>query len=127
MFAASERPLNKVEVDAFCKDNSITLEIFLDDIARKIASGYSEGTLDFGYCDAVMNNLFSLMFLGYDNVPSDFTWSVFLAFDEGEYCHSGDPKSASPEELYTRPQLLALLENEKANHVIDPTRCARWS
>ena len=50
------------------------------------------------------NHLFNLIQRGTDQV-----WSVYHAFDAGEYLHPGDSPDISPADRYTRPQLLAIV------------------
>ncbi len=44
-------------------------------------------------------------------------WSIYLAFDEGEYYHGG---STDPVETFTRPQIRQVLDD--AQQIVGPER-----
>lgn len=102
---ASDHPFVDSEVDAFCAEHSITREQFADAVSRSVATGYHNGDFDFSLCDGVMNHLYAFITQRGELPMPPYAQSVFLAFDEGEYYHQDDPPGASPEELYTKPQI----------------------
>jgi hypothetical protein len=102
---ASDHPFDDAEVDAFCANNSISREQFADAVSRAVATGYHNGDFDFGFCDGVMNHLFAFTTMRGEAAMPPYSHAVFLAFDDGEYHHQDDPPDASPEELYTKPQI----------------------
>ncbi|PZQ13224.1 MAG: hypothetical protein DI564_12010 [Rhodanobacter denitrificans] len=59
-----------------------------------------------------MNHLFAFACSGQDDVFSGYAWSVFRAFDEGEYSHAGDPDETDPEAKYTRAQIMAIVARD---------------
>ena len=56
--------------------------------------------MPFAFCDAIINDIFRVLIP--NNEHSELFWSMFLAFDEGEYFHNND-RGEDPEEKYTRP------------------------
>jgi len=46
-----------------------------------------------------------------DNTLPDPAYPIYLAFDAGEYHHSGDALEVDPEEKYTRPEIDRVLNN----------------
>ena len=106
---ARHGPLDKTEVEAFCAREGITVTAFCDGLALRVAMGFAEGRLDYEYCDWVMNHLETLMVCQYDDVLPPLAFSIWEAFDEGEYVHPGDASEPQPEALYTRPRILEIL------------------
>ena len=81
---------------------------FYNALALRIASLFLEESLSFADADTAINNL-NIIWLD-DAVKCDFpepAYSVYLAFDAGEY--SVDNKDHI--ELYTRPELRRLLND----------------
>ena len=112
MRKAADDPFVAADIDAVCAEHGLTLGELFDAISRRIARGYASGEFPFGFCDGVMNHLYSFMLLNHDMTPPDFSYSVFLAFDEGEYQHRDDPEDSSPEELYTKPMIAEILASD---------------
>ena len=111
---ASHRPVFKTQVDACCGQEGLSVGAFCDRVAREVAHGYAEKRLSFAFCDMVMDHLFRCLTAEYHEPPSDFSYAVFSAFDEGEYHHTPDPLSASAEELYTRPLIAKIIADEQS-------------
>jgi hypothetical protein len=112
MRKAEDQPFAVADVDAACTEHRLTVGELFDAISRRLARCYSSGEFSFGFCDAIMNHVYSFMILNHDMAPPDFSYSVFLAFDEGEYQHRDDPKDSSPEELYTKPMIAEILASD---------------
>ena len=77
-------------------------------LARHLAVAFHRGALPFAFCDAVMNDLETVI-LNADDERPDFFWQVYLAFDGGEYARSDKPDE-DPVEAYTRPQIASIVE-----------------
>jgi hypothetical protein len=112
MYKAAGRPFSEGDVDAACRYTGLTRGALFDAISRRVARGYASGELSFDFCDAVMNHMYSFMMLNYDMAPPDYSYSVFLAFDEGEYQHRDDPENSSSEDLYTKPMIPEILASD---------------
>ena len=109
---ASEGPLTRATVESFCVASGISFAAFCDEFSRVVATGYFHGRLDFSFCDGAINNLYGFMMTEMTEAPFPaYAYSVFLAFDEGEYHHRKDPPNASPEELYTKPMIAEIISN----------------
>jgi len=105
-----EQHLTLDEVDQFATSMSMTREQFYEAVLMAVAESFHRGALAFDTADAVANEFWGL---------SEFSLSgrareVFLAFDEGEYHHQRDPVGSDPVQLYTRPQIEAILRGESA-------------
>lgn len=85
---------------------------FCDAFSRRVAHRYAASRLDFEAADAAMNRLFAFSHSGEDDIFSGYAWSVFRAFDEGEYTHAGDPGGTDPEAKYTRAQIAAIVARD---------------
>ena len=103
---AAEASLTEEVVSAFCQQQGITRDEFLDLFSAHVARGFLSGPLRFEFCNSAMNELPG--FTRYE-LPA-FAWSVYDAFDAGEYRHTGDFDSDDPVEKYTRPAVRQLLE-----------------
>ena len=111
MRKAADHPLTDADIEAACRYLALSLSALFDAISRRVVEGYSSGELDFEFCDGVMNCLYGRLMTRDEPMP-DYTYSVFLAFDEGEYQHQGDPEDSSPEELYTKPMIAEILASD---------------
>ena len=111
---ASHRPLFKEQVEACRAHENLAFGAFCDRFAREIAHGYAEKRFTFAFCDMAMDHLFRCLTAEYHEPPSDYAYSIFSAFDEGEYHHTPDPLNASAEDLYTRPLIAKILAGEQA-------------
>ncbi|WP_018277777.1 hypothetical protein WKI13_13190 [Teredinibacter turnerae] len=87
---------------------------FVNSFAITLAKGYQNGHYDYEFCDGAANWLFGFMtdemFLSSNNntLPSP-AYDVYLAFDEGEYHHRGDPDDVVAEIKYTKPRISEIL------------------
>jgi hypothetical protein len=79
-----------------------------DALAFRLALGFNSNTLDFGFSDQVVNELHGIITFRNEDRPELF-WSIFLAFDAGEYYHDGN-RSIDPVEAYTRPQIAQIVQ-----------------
>ena len=78
-----------------------------DEFARYLAVAFHERRLPFAFCDAVMNDLHTVI-TNADEMRPDLFWKVFLAFDEGEF-HRRDDKSDDPVAEHTEPAIAAIV------------------
>jgi len=100
-FIASE--IDGVEPDQFCNEFS-----------NRVAHEYHAGRLSFEDADCAMNHLFAFAFSNLPHGLPEYAMDVFLAFDDGEFHHSGDSDDVTPEDKYTRPQIQAIMDRELA-------------
>lgn len=85
----------------------------LNQLACHIARGYSTGTWSFADADAAMNHLWAFLCSQNDFDIPPYFYSVYEAFDAGEYYHSGDGREVSPEERYTKPLIRKILQGSR--------------
>lgn len=93
---------------------SSSREEFCDAFSRRVAHECAASRLSFEVGDAAMNRLFAFAYLGTDNILPEYSWDVFLAFDDGEYAHREDADDVDPEIKYTRPQINEIVARDLA-------------
>lgn len=82
----------------------------LNQVALAVARRFTSNSRDFEFCDEVMNGLIgAIVDLSVDAQMPEPAFSIYQAFDAGEYCHRGDPREVCPWEKYTRPELEQIL------------------
>ena len=111
---ASDGKLEEKEVIAFSEAERMTLDEFAHDFSRDVAQNYWNGLYDYSFCDGAMNWLYGFLtdpayLESNDNTISEFPLEVYLAFDAGEYHHSGDDDSVNPVGKYTDPAIEKVL------------------
>ena len=104
-----DEPLTLDDIDRFSASVSMTREQFYEAVLMSVAESFQCGDLTFSAGDAVANRLWALS----ESSLAGRARAVFLAFDEGEYYHTAD-RSDDPVQLYTRPQIDALLRGQSA-------------
>ena len=112
---ASSGKISRTDAEAVCHANGIEMTELYNQIALIVARRFHAGTLAYQNGDAAMNAVFQLMtdaaVNGHPNPFVQPAWSIYLAFDEGEYYHGG---STEPVETFTRPQIREVLDNAEA-------------
>jgi hypothetical protein len=68
------------DVEKWSAKTGLLTSVLYEALALKLALGFNSNTLDFGFCDQVVNELHGVIILRDDHRPPLF-WSVFLAFD----------------------------------------------
>lgn len=85
-----------------------------DSLAAELARGYLEGRYSFGFCDAVVNQLYALMISRQlqDSPPPwpKLFFRVYEAFDAGE-CHRRADKSDDPIAELTDPGIVEIVRD----------------
>lgn len=103
-----EATVTIADIDRLRMSTNMTREQFYDATAMFIAEAFLQGNISFETADAVANTLWGV---------SEFSLAgraraVFLAFDDGEYQHQKDPAGTDSVQVYTRPQLEAVLREK---------------
>jgi hypothetical protein len=96
-----------------CSELGLSAPEFCDAFAKEVAEGYLSGAITWSDGDVAMNALSGYFFIHTpknESIP-DYAFGVYLAFDEAEYVHPGDPKDFDNESR-TRA-LLRDLEQKK--------------
>ena len=92
-----------------CKDLGLSLPEFCDAFAIEVARQYHNGFLSWDDCDGAINSLFYAYVHNFDQATfPELAYSVFSAFDDGEYLHPGDPESFDPQ-THTKTQIKTII------------------
>jgi hypothetical protein len=75
----------------------------LNELSVAVAEGYLQGSLLYDFCDGVMNGIINAVVeVGMTNDMPQPAFSLYQAFDQGEWFRSNDPKKTDPSEKYTK-------------------------
>lgn len=98
------------ELSVICEHLQIDSRDFLNQLAISVARLFITGIRDFHYCDEVMNIVISdiVDFSMHAEIPEP-AFSIYQAFDAGEYWHSCEQRNVFPWEKWTRPELERIL------------------
>lgn len=112
--------INRSEAESVCAVERIEMTDLYNEVALIVAKRFVDGTLSYEDGDAAMNAVFQMMMDdAANNHPNPWVepaWSIYLAFDEGEYNHAG---STDPVETFTRPQIRTILADAQQRHAAD--------
>jgi hypothetical protein len=97
--------IDRAEIDSFCASEDIEVPDLCNRVALIVAERFNAGILSYEAGDGVMNAFFPLIV---ENQTVEPAWSIYLAFDEGEYDHAG---STDPVGSFTRPQIRKILDD----------------
>ncbi|RRW68963.1 hypothetical protein EGJ53_04340 [Pseudomonas fluorescens] len=98
------------ELNVMCEHLQIDSRDLLNQLAISVARLFITSGRDFHYCDEVMNIVISdIVDLSLDAEMPEPAFSIYQAFDAGEYWHSGDDREVFPWERWTRPELERIL------------------
>ncbi|KFN41770.1 hypothetical protein N789_14765 [Arenimonas oryziterrae DSM 21050 = YC6267] len=89
-------------------------EEFCDAFSRRVAHEYLAGRLTYASADQAMNCLDTFCHHSTERGMPEYSWDVYLAFDEGEYLHPGDPDEVDPVAKYTRPAVQEIVARDNA-------------
>ncbi len=115
LLCAKKNSLEASQFVAWCTQAGMPAREASNALALQIAKSYLDGQLDYVFCDRVINSIMNVVtteeFLSAsDRTVPEQVELVYLAFDAGEYVHTGDSSEGDQEEKYTRPMIRALLE-----------------
>jgi hypothetical protein len=100
------RLVTEADLANWSAQSTLARNKLLNAVALELALGFNENALDFDFCDRVVNELLGAMNLQ-EEEPTLF-WSVFLAFDAGEFYRDND-QGIHPVDRYTRPQIAEIV------------------
>jgi hypothetical protein len=113
--------INRTAAESVSAAIGIEVSDLYNQIALIVAKRFDAGTLSYEDGDCAMNAIFSMMMDDAANGhPAPFVepaWSIYLAFDDGEYFHGG---TTDPVETFTRPQIRHVLDDTQ--QLIEPER-----
>lgn len=109
---AEANNLSLSDLGATCEKYGVAPEDVLNELSVEIAEGFLSGSLIYDFCDGVMNGIIgAIVDLG---MVGDFpqpAFSLYQAFDLGEWIRSNDPPETDPSEKYTRPVVLEIMRD----------------
>jgi hypothetical protein len=83
--------LSAAVIERACVKGKLSIHEVYTAFAKDVHEKYIQGIYTWRFCDAAMNSLYSYAYVFSDTCLPDYAWHVFIAFDEGEYIHPGDP------------------------------------
>lgn len=87
-----------------CERFGVAPQDVLNELSVAVAEGYLQGTLLYDFCDGVMNGIINAVVeVGMTNDMPQPAFSLYQAFDQGEWLRSNDPPETDPSEQYTKP------------------------
>ena len=101
--------LTEADIQRWTASLGVSRAALYDQIAIHLARAFYNSELTFAFCDAVVNDIHGVITGANEELP-DLFWSVYLAFDEGEYYHNNN-RDEDPIEIYTRPQIAEIIES----------------
>ncbi|MGE7958561.1 hypothetical protein ACQKQA_18575 [Pseudomonas sp. NPDC089530] len=107
---AEANGLTLSDLAATCEKFDVAPQDVLNELAVAVAEGYLEGSLIYDFCDGVMNGIIgAIVEVGMtDDLPQP-AFSLYQAFDQGEWIRSNDPLETVPSEKYTKPLVLEIM------------------
>ncbi len=99
--------IDNQDITKWSEATGLSRSALYDAIALRLALGFQRNTVEFGFCDQIVNDLHAVISVQNEARPELF-WRVFLAFDAGELYPNND-RSIDPVEAFTRPQVAAIL------------------
>lgn len=75
----------------------------LNELSFWVAEGYLQGSLLYEFCDGVMNGIINAVVeVGMTNDMPQPAFSLYQAFDQGEWIRNSAPPETDPSEKYTK-------------------------
>lgn len=109
---AQESNLTLSGLGATCQKFGVAPEDVLNELSIEIAEGFLSGSLTYEFCDGVMNGIISaIVDLGMVGDLPEPAFSLYHAFDQGEWTRSNDPPGTDPSEKYTKPMVLEIMRD----------------
>jgi hypothetical protein len=108
------------EIVAYCSENELSYVQFCNELMIDLAKSYLSGKVDYSYADGVANNIHDFMMSdsyldSNNNTLDDPAYSVYLAFDAGEYYRKDDDRSIEPDIKYTKPELEKIVSEHESS------------
>ena len=87
-----------------CERFAVAPHDVLNELSVAVAEGYLQGSLLYDFCNSVMNGIINAVVeVGMTNDMPQPAFSLYQAFDQGEWFRSNDPPETDPNEKYTKP------------------------
>ena len=109
---ASQGEIHRAAADLFCQANGMQPSELWNSMALSVAKAFQRGKVPFRDADAALNAIWSQMVVDAERHGDGFVlpepaYSIYQAFDAGEYDH-GD--NEDPVKKYTRQMIEQILE-----------------
>ena len=86
-----------------CERCGVAPHDVLNGMSVAVAEGFLQGSLPYDFCDGVMNGIINAVVeVGMTNDMPQPAFSLYQAFDQGEWFRSNDPPETDPNEKYTK-------------------------
>jgi hypothetical protein len=113
--AAHTDGLSLRDLVPICERFGVAPKDILNELAIAIAQGYLEGSLTYMFCDSVMNGIINAVVdvSMTEDMPQP-AFSLYQAFDDGEWLRSDDPPGTDAGEKYTKPAVVEIMRDLKS-------------
>ncbi|WP_434603715.1 hypothetical protein [Pseudomonas sp. R1-7] len=117
---ADKDGLTLTDLAPFCERFGVAPHDVLNELSVAVAEGYLQGSLLYDFCDGVMNGIINAVVeVGMTNVMPQPAFSLYQAFDQGEWIRSNDPPKTYPSEIYTKPVVEEIMRTLKRSAFTD--------
>ncbi|BBP65212.1 hypothetical protein PHLH5_27530 [Pseudomonas sp. Cab53] len=107
---AGAEGLTLSDIAATFEEFDVTPQDVLNELSVAVAEGYLQGSLIYDFCDDVMNGIVNAVVeVGMTNEMPQPAFSLYQAFDQGEWIRSSDPPETDPSEKNTKPLVREIL------------------
>ncbi|WP_434677085.1 hypothetical protein J3P77_13190 [Pseudomonas sp. R1-18] len=95
-----------------CERFGVAPHDVLNELSVAVAEGYLQGSLPYDFCDGVMNGIINAVIeVGITNDMPQPAFSLYQAFDQGEWFRSNDPPETGPSEKYTKEVVAEIMRS----------------
>lgn len=109
---AHDRSVTLDDLSVYCRSPDLRSADLLNALSIETARRFISGAISYETGDNIMNGLFTaIVELSTDEEMPQPAFDIYLAFDDGEYHHSGDSEHIQPSERYTKPYLTEILKD----------------
>ena len=100
---AEAEGLTLSDLAPICERFGVSPHDVLNGLSVAVAEGFLQGSLPYDFCDGVMNGIINAVVeVGMTNDMPQPAFSLYQAFDQGEWFRSNDPPETDPSEKYTK-------------------------
>ncbi|MDB6444840.1 hypothetical protein SAMN03159507_01282 [Pseudomonas sp. NFACC32-1] len=104
------------EIVPICERYCVAPTDVLNELSIAVAECYLDGSLTYAFCDGVMNGIINaIVDLSVTGVMPQPAFSLYQAFDEGEWLRSEDPPGTDAGAKYTKPVVVEIMRVLKAS------------
>ncbi len=127
LIAAEEHGLELSDLEQIRLQSGMNSADILNKLALTVAEGYLSHALTYEFCDGVMNGIANAIFeVGVVTDLPQPAFSLYQAFDQGEWVRSNDPPDTDPGEKYTRPVVMQIMSSLEVNKKEPPMLRLIW-